>query len=102
MKKTIKLIDEGLKSVKAGDFSNNELENAKKSIIKSILATKDYNNSIMDFYFTNYIISSGSREGKRETIKNIIKIIENTNKEDILKAFKNTKIDTIYMMGAKE
>lgn len=100
--KTIKLINEGLESVKSGDFSDNELENAKKSIIKSILATKDYNNSIMDFYFTNYIISSGSREGKRENIKNIIKIIEDTNKEDILKAFKNTKIDTIYMMGAKE
>lgn len=94
--KAIKLITKEFDNLKKGDFSINEVENAKKSLIKSILSTKDYNNGIMDFYLTNLLT------GKRESIYKIIKIIAKTEKEDILKALKNAYIDTIYMMGAKE
>ena len=88
--KTVELIGEQLKSLKEGKISDEELLNSKSAIISSLKTIKDSLGGSSDFYF------SQSMGGTNTTVEKIIEMIEKVTVSDIVEAFKNIELDTIY------
>lgn len=91
--KTVELIGEQLKSLKEGKISDEELLNSKSAIISSIKTIKDSLGGSSDFYF------SQSMGGTNTTVEKIIEMIEKVTVSDIVEAFKNIELDTIYFLS---
>ena len=91
--KTVELIGEQLKSLKEGKISDEELLNSKSAIISSLKTIKDSLGGSSDFYF------SQSMGGTNTTVEKIIEMIEKVTVSDIVEAFKNIELDTIYFLS---
>ena len=91
--KTVELIWEQLKSLKEGKISDEELLNSKSAIISSLKTIKDSLGGSSDFYF------SQSMGGTNTTVEKIIEMIEKVTVSDIVEAFKNIELDTIYFLS---
>ena len=91
--KTVELIGEQLKSLKEGKISDVELLNSKSAIISSLKTIKDSLGGSSDFYF------SQSMGGTNTTVEKIIEMIEKVTVSDIVEAFKNIELDTIYFLS---
>lgn len=91
--KTVELIGEQLKSLKEGKISDEELLNSKSAIISSLKTIKDSLGGSSDFYF------SQSMGGTNTTVEKIIEVIEKVTVSDIVEAFKNIELDTIYFLS---
>ena len=91
--KTVELIGEQLKSLKEGKVSDEELLNSKSAIISSLKTIKDSLGGSSDFYF------SQSMGGTNTTVEKIIEMIEKVTVSDIVEAFKNIELDTIYFLS---
>ena len=91
--KTVELIGEQLKSLKEGKISYEELLNSKSAIISSLKTIKDSLGGSSDFYF------SQSMGGTNTTVEKIIEMIEKVTVSDIVEAFKNIELDTIYFLS---
>lgn len=90
--KTLKIIENELNKLKAGDISKKEITVAKKSIISSFLSVDDSLSSLTEMNFSN-ILSDETR-----SISERIEAFENVEKKDIIKAANNIKLDTIYFL----
>ncbi|SDY43819.1 Predicted Zn-dependent peptidase [Proteiniborus ethanoligenes] len=90
--KTKEIIKMQVEEIIKGNFSEEDINNAKNSIVTSIKTLQDSNYSLAEFYLTNVI----SKENKSfdEYIYNICKV----NREEIIKSFKDLKLDTIYFL----
>lgn len=91
--KTVELIGEQLKSLKEGKISDEELLNSKSAIISSLKTIKDSLGGSSDFHF------SQSMGGTNTTVEKIIEMIEKVTVSDIVEAFKNIELDTIYFLS---
>ena len=91
--KTVELIGEQLKSLKEGKISDEELLYSKSAIISSLKTIKDSLGGSSDFYF------SQSMGGTNTTVEKIIEMIEKVTVSDIVEAFKNIELDTIYFLS---
>ncbi|MFQ7522409.1 MAG: EF-P 5-aminopentanol modification-associated protein YfmF [Terrisporobacter sp.] len=91
--KTVELIGEQLKSLKEGKISDEELLNSKSAIISSLKTIKDSLGGSSDFYF------SQSMGETNTTVEKIIEMIEKVTVSDIVEAFKNIELDTIYFLS---
>ena len=91
--KTVELIGEQLKSLKEGKISDEELLNSKSAIISSLKTIKDSLGGSSDFYL------SQSMGGTNTTVEKIIEMIEKVTVSDIVEAFKNIELDTIYFLS---
>ena len=91
--KTVELIGEQLKSLKEGKIYDEELLNSKSAIISSLKTIKDSLGGSSDFYF------SQSMGGTNTTVEKIIEMIEKVTVSDIVEAFKNIELDTIYFLS---
>ena len=91
--KTVELIGEQLKYLKEGKISDEELLNSKSAIISSLKTIKDSLGGSSDFYF------SQSMGGTNTTVEKIIEMIEKVTVSDIVEAFKNIELDTIYFLS---
>ena len=91
--KTVELIGEQLKSLKEGKISDEELLNSKSAIISSLKTIKDSLGGSSDFYF------SQSMGGTNTTVEKIIEMIEKVTVSDIVEAFKNIELDTIFFLS---
>ncbi len=89
---TKEIIGEELDKMKLGDFSDKEIEIAKKAIISSYNSVDDNIGSITEMEFDN-IISKDDR-----TVADKIKSIESVKKEEIIEAMKTVELDTIYFL----
>lgn len=89
---TKEIIGQELDKMKLGDFSDKEIEIAKKAIISSYNSVDDNIGSITEMEFDN-IISKDNR-----TVADKIKAIENVKKEEIIEAMKTVELDTIYFL----
>ncbi|MBC7087187.1 MAG: insulinase family protein [Tissierellales bacterium] len=92
MQKALDLINEQIKSIKEADFSEKDIELAKKEIITSLRSVEDSNHSITSFEFDNIITSNF------ESIEDRIKKINNIKKDEIVSAFNKVSLDTIYVL----
>lgn len=89
--KTVDLIKKELTKMKKGKITDEELENAKNSMITSIETIEDSERRILNMYYTNELIGGDEISKRIEKIKNI-------TKDDVIKLANKIKIDTIYLM----
>lgn len=82
-----------------GEFSDDEIESAKKYIETSMGSTKDSLNATEDFYMNRFIV------GIDESIDDAMEKIRSVKRDDIIKVANRLQLDTIYLLkgvGANE
>lgn len=90
--KAVKVIREQLEKMKQGDFSEEDIENAKKYVVAGLRTTKEEQDSEISYYFGQELSE------KFTTIDEYEKKINNVTREDILKVANSIKINTIYFL----
>lgn len=85
-----------LEAMRKGDFTDEELENARKSVINSWKGVSDGARSIAEWYF------SRSYSGDSKSPEELIEHLKNITREDVVKAAKSLKLDTVYVLTGKE
>jgi len=86
-----KLIKKVLQNVTKGKFTDEDINNAKETIIASINASKDSQSGIINTYFAKVLVDAKEFE---ERIENIKKITRN----DIINVAKKVHIHTTYIL----
>ncbi len=94
--KAVVLIKEQLELLKAGEISHEEIQSSKSALISSLKTIKDSIGGAADYYF------SQTMGGTNSTVEKIIDIIENVEIKDIVEAFSNIQLDTIYFLSKGE
>lgn len=87
----LKLIRKTLQNITKGKFDEIGLENAKKTIVSSIKASKDSPAGIINTYFAKELVNS---EEFDKRIENINKV----TKEDIINLSKKVTLHTVYLL----
>ena len=90
--KALEIIKKQIEDMKNGDFTDEEIENAKNGIIASIKTIDDEQDTEITYYFGQEL--SGTKTSLEEYIENIQKI----NKADVLEVAKQISINTIYFL----
>ena len=90
--KAIKIIKEQIKSMEKGEFTEEEIENAKKGIVSNINLIEDEQDSQIMYYYGQELINSN------DTIENYKENIRNVTKKDILKIASKINVNTIYFL----
>ena len=93
--KSLKIINEQVEELKAGNFSDKDIQYAKKSIVTSLQSMTDSSFSISEYYFGRKLTQSD------RSIEDIIEKINSVNKDDIVKAASKLELDTIYFLKNK-
>lgn len=90
--KALKIIKKQLKDMEDGNFSEEDISNAKKGIISTIKSIDDEQDTEITYFFGQEL------SGEKISIDEYIKKIENVTKENITKIAKSLKINTIYFL----
>lgn len=85
-----------LDEVKAGNFTDEEIENARMSALNSVKGIGDTPSSYVSWHFT------GLSRGKFNTIEEEAEVYKNVTREEIIKAANSVKLDTIYIMEQED
>ena len=94
--KALEIIRKQLEDMKNGVFSNEDIENAKKSIISGIKSIDDEQDTEITYFFGQELTN------EKTLIEEYIKNIEKVSKEDIIKIANSFQINTIYFLKNKE
>ncbi len=79
-----------------GDFTDDEMENARKALINSWKGVSDGARSIADWYFNQAYL--GTANSPEDQIEKLMKV----SREEIIEAAKSLKLDTVYILSGKE
>ena len=90
--KAVELIKAQIEDMKNNNFTNEELENAKNSIIATIKTIDDEQDTLIIYYFGQELSNN------KITIEDYIKKIEEIKREDILNIANKVEINTIYFL----
>ena len=90
--KALEIIKKQIEDMKNGDFTDEEIENAKNGIIASIKTIDDEQDTEITYYFGQEL--SETKTSLEEYIENIQKV----NKADVLEVAKQISINTIYFL----
>ena len=90
--KALEIIKKQIEDMKNGDFTDEEIENAKNGIIASIKTIDDEQDTEITYYFGQEL--SGTKTSLEEYIENIQKV----RKSDVLEVAKQISINTIYFL----
>lgn len=90
--KTVNIVKEQIEEMKKGEFTEDDVENAKKVIISGIKSIEDEQDSEITYYFGQEL------SGKNIDLTNYIERINKITKEDILKIANEVYINTIYFL----
>lgn len=94
--KCIKLIKKEMKDMEKGEFTEEELENAKHTYITLLDEVYDNQEAIIETYVAKDLLNIGDIEERKREIWSV-------QKEEIVSLSKKVKIDTIYLLeGDKE
>ena len=91
-KKTIDLVKKQIEDMKNNDFLDEELENAKKSIVAMIYTIDDEQDTGITYYFGQELSNN------KNTIEDYINKIQGTKREDVLNIANKIEINTIYFL----
>jgi len=94
--KAVKIIDEQLKDMMAGNFTEKEVELAKKSLINSKLESMDQASGMMAHEALNKLLKDPL------TVEEWIKQVNSVTAEQIVSVAKKIKEDTIFFLTGKE
>ena len=90
--KALDIIKKQIEDMSTGNFTEEEVENAKKGYISALKTIENEQDSELIYYF-------GKEFNKNElSFEDYEKRIEKVKKEDVLKVAKLVKIDTIYFL----
>ena len=90
--KTLNLIKEQIEDMKKGNFTEDDLENAKRFIYAGIDSIKEEQNTAIIFYY-------GEEMSKNKiTIEEYYDKIKNISKEDIIEIAKLMRFNTVYFL----
>ena len=78
--------------MKNNQFTDEEIENAKKAIISAIHTIDDEQDTTITYYFGQEI------SNQKNTIENYIKKIEKIKREDVLNIANKVEMHTIYFL----
>jgi predicted Zn-dependent peptidase len=81
-----------LKALQSGDFSDDEIDSAKKAVINSLRTVSDSANAISAWYFSRLF------GGTPETPEQRIQAITSVSRKDIIEAANLLKLDTVYLL----
>ena len=95
-KKALEIIRKQLKDMQNGIFTDEDIENAKKSIISGIRSIDDEQDTEITYFFGQEL--TNEKTSTEEYIKNI----EQVSKENIIKIANSLQINTIYFLKNKE
>ena len=95
-KKALEIIRKQLKDMQNGIFTDEDIENAKKSIISGIRSIDDEQDTEITYFFGQEL--TNEKISTEEYIKNINQV----SKEDIIKIANSLQINTIYFLKNKE
>lgn len=90
--KAVELIKEQIEDMKNNNFTDEEFENAKNSIIATIKTIDDEQDTLIIYYFGQELSNN------KNTIEDYIKKIEETKREDVLNIANKVEINTIYFL----
>ena len=78
--------------MKKGEFTDDDIENAKKGIIATIKTIDDEQDTGITYYFGQELSQSNI------SIEEYIDKIEKVSKDDIIHVAKNVAVDTVYFL----
>lgn len=90
--KALELIKQQVEDMKKGDFTIEDLENAKKGMIAAIKTIDDEQDTGITYYFGQELSESDI------SIEEYIARIEKVSKEDVVEIAKNVAINTVYFL----
>lgn len=85
-----------LEAMKKGDFTDDELENARRTMLNGIKGVSDNANDIGNWYFQR--IYAGDIFTPEEYIERLKKV----TREEVIAAANSLKLDTVYVLTGKE
>lgn len=94
-KKCVKLVNRALNEMMNGDFSDEELENAKKAVISSIKMSEDTNGGIINNYLFKNLDDLPLYDERVKEFKTI-------TKDEIMSVAKKIKLNTIYLLSGED
>ncbi len=94
-KKCVKLVNRALNEMMNGDFSDEELENAKKAVISSIKMSEDTNGGIINNYLFKNLDDLPLYDERIKEFKTI-------TKDEIMSVAKKIKLNTIYLLSGED
>jgi len=89
-------INEQIENMKAGNITDDEINMAKQGLISHFKNMADYQGSLLDFYYTQHILSDN------ETAQDMIEGIRSVNIDDITAMAKTLYTDVIYVLKGVE
>ncbi|MGN1301269.1 MAG: EF-P 5-aminopentanol modification-associated protein YfmF [Clostridia bacterium] len=90
--KAVDVIKEQLEAMKNGDFTEEDIENAKKYVVAGLRTTREEQDSELTYYLGQEL------SDKFTTFEEYEEKINKVTKEDIQKVAQNIKINTIYFL----
>ena len=90
--KALELIREQIEDMKNGDFTEEEIQNAKKGIIATIKTIEDEQDTEVSYYFGQEL------SNQKVSVKEYIEKIEKVNKKNIIDIANKITINTIYFL----
>ena len=90
--KALEIIKKQIEDMKKGDFTEEEIENAKNGIISSIKTIDDEQDTEITYFFGQEL------SGTKVNLEEYIGKIKNVNKEDVLNVAKQVSVNTIYFL----
>lgn len=94
--KAVELVGKELEEMKNGNFTAEDIESAKNSIITSMQAMTDSPGMLADFYYTQVISNNP------DSLDEIINKVRSVTKEAIITSSKHIELDTIYFLRDKK
>lgn len=90
--KAVQIIKQQIEDMKTGNFTQEDLQNAKNSIISTVKFIKDEQDTALSYYFGQELAATNL------SVEEYIKQIEVVTKEDIENLAEKIEINTIYFL----
>ena len=89
------IIREQMTEMKAGNFSEQEMNEAKDMIIHSLRETMDHNHGLVELFYQQQLA------GTNRSLEEVIDRISAVTKEDVIRVGERIEEDTLYLLTAQ-
>lgn len=90
--KALEIIKRQLEDMKAGNFTDEELNNSKKGIISAIKGIEDEQDTEIAYYFGQEL------SGNKVSVEEYIEFISQVSRDDVINVANSININTIYFL----
>lgn len=92
--KCVKLVNRAINEMIKGDFSDEEIDNAKKAVISSIKMSEDTNGGIINNFLFNDLDNLPLYDERVKEFKTV-------TREEIMEVARKVRLNTIYLLGGE-